>query len=286
LVLLASLLLAVLAVALVVYKFKYAVPSAPGPSLPTPADEQAKVKPGVPVVTRFRAVPSSIDSGTAAMLSWNVTGADEVTIDQGVGKVPASGALPVRPTASTSYILAAAGPGGRAQAKVTLAVKTKTPSPEDRARAFYELALDKKREGKTPDSIPLLRQAAGLGNADAMEELGEMYRSGEGVALDYAEALEWFHRAADRDNSSAMVSLGVMYAAAEGVAASDGVASRWFQKAADHGNASGMFNLAEEYESGMGVPKNLDKAMELYEKAALLGNSEALRRLNPPPRRQ
>jgi TPR repeat protein len=38
-----------------------------------------------------------------------------------------------------------------------------------------------------------------------------MYREGEGVPQNYAEALKWFRKAADQGNANAQFKLGIMY---------------------------------------------------------------------------
>lgn len=60
-----------------------------------------------PVNITFDASPSMINTGGSSRLSWNVSGADAVTIDQGIGSVPAAGSLQVTPSSTTAYILTA-----------------------------------------------------------------------------------------------------------------------------------------------------------------------------------
>jgi hypothetical protein len=55
----------------------------------------------------FDANPSTIGVGRSAVLTWNVTGADSVMIDQGIGQVPMSGSRTVSPYSTTSYTLTA-----------------------------------------------------------------------------------------------------------------------------------------------------------------------------------
>jgi len=274
---------AVLALGFLVYRFKRDVPAVPPPSLAATAKPEVKVTQEAPKVNRFRADPPSIESGGSATLTWDVSGSGEVTIDQGIGKVAGTGALRVQPANSTSYALTAVGPGGSTRATVAINVQPKSSVDAARARQFYISGQEKQRAGKLPETAQLFRQAADLGNAGAMAELGEMYRGGDGIARDYSEALQWLQRAADAGSSSAMNTLGVMYALGEGVQASKEVASKWFQKATDHGNAAGMYNLGGMYENGWGVSKDLDRAMQLYRQAALMGNSQALRRLTQKP---
>jgi TPR repeat protein len=65
-----------------------------------------------------------------------------------------------------------------------------------------------------------------------------MYRDGQGVVQDYAEAAKWYRKAAEQGYASAQSSLGVMY----GAVAQDYVrAHMWFSIAASggHKNAAG-----------------------------------------------
>jgi uncharacterized protein (TIGR03437 family) len=63
-----------------------------------------------PVVT-FGANPTSIVQGQSATLTWTVTGADAVSIDQGIGTVAASGNRAVTPAATVTYTLTATKAG-------------------------------------------------------------------------------------------------------------------------------------------------------------------------------
>ncbi len=149
-----------------------------------------------------------------------------------------------------------------------------------RAREFYNAALAKRRDGKAEDAAALLRESADLGDTNAMQELGECYRTGDGVPQQGLEAERWFLRAAVAGNSAAMVSLGALYwLGAEDVPQNNDEAAKWFQRAADLNNPAGLYDLARFYEQGRGVPKNLDRAKQLYQQSAALGNAEAQRRL-------
>ena len=149
-----------------------------------------------------------------------------------------------------------------------------------RAQEFYNAGLAKRRDGKPQDAATLFRQAADLGDTNAMQELGESYANGEGISKDDLEALRWFLRAAGGGNTAAMLSLGGMYLfGSDAVPQSDDEAVRWFQKAADLKNPAGLYDLAGLYEKGQGVPRSIEKARQLYQESAALGNAEAQRRL-------
>ncbi len=76
----------------------------------------------LPVVDSFTAAPSVITVGANIVLAWTTTDADSVTIDNGIGVQPADGSIVVTPAASGTYHLTAIGPGGTAQASVSVSV--------------------------------------------------------------------------------------------------------------------------------------------------------------------
>ena len=119
------------------------------------------------------------------------------------------------------------------------------------------------------------RQAAALGNAEAMNNIGNCYYHGRGVEPDYGKALEWFQKAADLGNDKAMCDVGVMYANGEGVEQDYEEALNWYQKAADLGNAVAMNNLGVIYEYGQGVEQDYEEALNWYQKAVDSGSQKA-----------
>jgi len=86
--------------------------------------ESVTVVAALPVsVTSFTALPATVERGKSATLSWSVANATSVSIDQGVGTVPASGSTQVTPEATTTYTLTALGAGPAATASVTVTVE-------------------------------------------------------------------------------------------------------------------------------------------------------------------
>ena len=59
-------------------------------------------------------------------------------------------------------------------------------------------------------AVELFQKAADQGNADAQNNLGVMYYSGEGVPSDTAKAAEWFKKAAAQGNADAQANLDAM----------------------------------------------------------------------------
>jgi hypothetical protein len=77
----------------------------------------------IPVIASFTVSPAITVLGTTATLSWSVSDATSLSIDQGVGTVTGT-SKPVTPAATTTYTLTATGPGGSATGMATLTVTT------------------------------------------------------------------------------------------------------------------------------------------------------------------
>ncbi len=101
---------------------KPAQPSAPST---TPGEESAPASgtEGQPVIVTFTASPPEVAVGESATLSWNVTGATTISIDQGIGEVSLNGSKEVSPATSTVYTLTAAGAAGSVTRTVAVNVE-------------------------------------------------------------------------------------------------------------------------------------------------------------------
>jgi len=82
-----------------------------------------------PVILSFDADPGAINPGGTSTLSWEVTGAATVSIDQGVGNVALSGTRHVSPGETTIYTLAATNEAGSVNATVQITVEEDTTPP-------------------------------------------------------------------------------------------------------------------------------------------------------------
>jgi peptidoglycan-associated lipoprotein len=99
-------------------KAPIAPPPPPAPAAATPAAPAQQR----PVVADFSIEPSSIERGQSAVLRWSVTGANDVSINNGIGTVTAMGNQRLTPANTTTYTLTANGPGGQAMANATVTV--------------------------------------------------------------------------------------------------------------------------------------------------------------------
>ncbi len=122
-----------LAVGLAVFaagcKKKVVVPPPPPPIASPEAPKVNQPAPSTAAVTDFTVEPSTIERGQTANLRWATTGATEVSINNGIGTVAASGARSVRPDVTTTYTLTATGPGGNATRTATVSVTAPPPPP-------------------------------------------------------------------------------------------------------------------------------------------------------------
>lgn len=99
----------------------------PAPPPPPPPVED-KVVPA-PTIATLVAEPSTIDRGQSSTLRWVVEGADEVSINNGIGTVMASGTRQVFPSNTTTYTLTARNVGGSSTRSVTVTVNVPPPPP-------------------------------------------------------------------------------------------------------------------------------------------------------------
>lgn len=66
------------------------------------------------------ATPATIGAGQSATLNWTSNNATSVSIDQGIGTVPASGSMTVSPAATTTYTITAVNGAASATAQATV----------------------------------------------------------------------------------------------------------------------------------------------------------------------
>lgn len=97
----------------------------PAPPPPPPPAETKTV--AAPVIATLVAEPGTIDRGQSSTLRWVVEGADEISINNGIGTVMASGSRQVFPSNTTTYTLTARNAGGSATRSVTVNVNVPPP---------------------------------------------------------------------------------------------------------------------------------------------------------------
>jgi len=89
----------------------------------------APVPTGYPVINSFVANPPIISLGYSSTLSWNVTNATSVSINQGVGPVSSSGSTLVSPPTTLTYMLTATNANGSITSTALVQVSGTPPIP-------------------------------------------------------------------------------------------------------------------------------------------------------------
>jgi len=85
---------------------------------------------GLPVVNYFTANPPIISAGSSTTLSWDVSNATSVTIDNGVGNVGSTGTVSVSPAMSINYTLTASNASGWYSLTISVMVSAPSPLPD------------------------------------------------------------------------------------------------------------------------------------------------------------
>jgi hypothetical protein len=77
---------------------------------------------GVPTINSFTASPTTVSGGSSSELSWSVSNATALIIDQGIGTISAAGSSTVTPTVTTTYTLTAVNASGSITKSATVTV--------------------------------------------------------------------------------------------------------------------------------------------------------------------
>jgi tetratricopeptide (TPR) repeat protein len=127
--------------------------------------------------------------------------------------------------------------------------------------------------GDFKDALREFRMSAAQGDPRAQYNLGVMYRSGKGVALDYEEADRWYRNAAELGHVGAQFSLGLMYqegyvgkmfVKGQGMRNNYVKALMWFNISASNGHKRSKESMSDIKRQM--TPENVSKAQTLAKK--------------------
>ena len=153
------------------------------------------------------------------------------------------------------------------------------------ARVFTDASskkvkVDSKKEPVRPDASNItveekspLETACLNGNANACNDLGVKYATGEGVARNHSRAMELYRKACDIGSAVGCGNLAFFYRNGEGSPQDDAQAAAYFKRACNGGYASGCTDLGYMYEKGHGVSKDEKMAVDYYRKGCDGGNA-------------
>ncbi len=125
-------------------------------------------------------------------------------------------------------------------------------------------------------SVSALEQRVAAGDAAAQAELGQRFRRGQGLPMDYAQGRGLCARAAESGNDEGRYCLALMSAYGEGEPTNPFKAADLYASLVARGHAKSANNLALMYRSGEGIRKSPADGMRLLAEAAKVGDSTAL----------
>lgn len=126
------------------------------------------------------------------------------------------------------------------------------------------------------NAVPLIKQAAEKGNAEAQYNYGVSYQQGIEVSQSDSIANTWFLKAAKQGWKDAQFKIAYSYATGRGVTQNDKQAFYWSVKCAEQKDVECMFNVVSCYMEGRGTQKNLDSMVVWARRIALLETPEDL----------
>jgi TPR repeat protein len=125
-------------------------------------------------------------------------------------------------------------------------------------------------------AIPLLKQAAEKGSAEAQYNYGVSFQQGLEVPKSDSAANVWFLKAANQGWKDAQYKMAYSYATGRGVTRDDKLAFIWSVKCAEQNDVECMFNVVSCYMEGRGTQKNSDSMLVWATRIALLDTPEDL----------
>jgi TPR repeat protein len=166
-------------------------------------------------------------------------------------------------------------------------------NPNDKARAAvdaYTRLSRQIREGIENGTVPVdthqqqriargcvavTQEAADLGDAEALCNLGVYYANGLGVEHDSDKAFEMSLAAAEMELSVAQSNVAHMFAQGSGTPQDYTRALHFWTLAANQNHVDAMYNLGVLYREGFGTPVDLATARGWFKRAAALGHQRA-----------
>ena len=127
-------------------------------------------------------------------------------------------------------------------------------------------------------AIPILKQAAELGNAESQYNLGYCYKAGAGTEQNTEKALAWFSKSADQGFNDGIYQMMMAYGSGYGVEQNFNKAFSYALKCANNDDGTCMYNVINCYKEGMGTDKDIDKMLEWAIRLGKLENPENLQK--------
>jgi len=125
-------------------------------------------------------------------------------------------------------------------------------------------------------AIPLLKQAAELGNAEAQYNYGVTLEFGYGIEKNIDSAFVWYLKSAEQGWNDGLYKMMMAHANGVGAEQSNEKAFDYALECAENNDITCMFNIVGAYQDGLGTEKDLEKMLEWAIRIGKLKNPENL----------
>ena len=124
------------------------------------------------------------------------------------------------------------------------------------------------------------KKADGYEKYESCNQVGQIYKYGNGVKQDYKKAFKYYQIGCDLGSSISCSNLGLLYGEAKGVDKNISMAINLFKKSCDDYDATGCYNLGGIYRFGWyGLDRNSTKALIPFTESCKLNDYEACNNL-------
>jgi TPR repeat protein len=133
---------------------------------------------------------------------------------------------------------------------------------------LYGLGIDK----NLTEAKNMLEIAGTRKDIQAMNALGDIYRLGYGVNVDYQRAKDYYFEAAKAEETNALINLGLLNYRKQINGATNELAFQYMNTASLKGNTTALYWLGIFYDKGIGTPRDFKKAEASFKKAIEANN--------------
>lgn len=125
-------------------------------------------------------------------------------------------------------------------------------------------------------ALPLLQQAADLGDAESQYNLGLFLGNGIAVEKDPIKAVEWFKKSSENGYNNGHYAMMMAYGQGVGIEQNDDEAFAYALKCAKNNDSTCMWNVVNSYKYGKGSDLDTSLMLEWLLKLARLENPDDL----------
>ena len=124
--------------------------------------------------------------------------------------------------------------------------------------------------GDFKNALPLLKNAANLGNAEAQYNLALCYQQGTGVPKNDTLANSWMLKSANKGWTDAQSNISSSFSLGRGIRQDDYQAFYWALQCANQNDPQCISNVIDYYREGIGTEEDLDSMIAWQSRLALL----------------